>query len=69
MMKFADPSRPQKLPKQRLEINTGHPIMIKLNSVRKVNPEFAALVAEQVPSCFLCGAGSYKFACRSLMTR
>jgi len=50
MMKFADPSRPQKLPKQRLEINTSHPIIIKLNSVRRLNPAFASLIAEQVTS-------------------
>jgi len=57
MMKFADPSRPQKLPKQRLEINTSHPIIIKLNSVRRLNPAFASLIAEQVFDDALIAAG------------
>jgi len=57
MMKFADPSRPQKLPKQRLEINTRHPIMMKLNTARKTNPAFASMVAEQIFDDALIAAG------------
>ena len=36
------------IPKQSLEINPSHPIIIHLNTIRDTNPEYAVVVAEQV---------------------
>lgn len=33
MMRFVDPNRAPQLPKQNLDINPAHPIIIKLNQV------------------------------------
>lgn len=57
MMKFVDPSRAPKLPKQRLEINAAHPIITRLNSLRRREPSFAKAVAEQVFDNALIAAG------------
>jgi TNF receptor-associated protein 1 len=57
MMKFVDPSRAPKLPKQRLEINAAHPIITRLNALRRREPSFAKAVAEQVFDNALIAAG------------
>lgn len=57
MMKFVDPSRAPKLPKQRLEINSSHPIITRLNVLRRQQPVFAKSVAEQVFDNALIAAG------------
>jgi TNF receptor-associated protein 1 len=57
MMKFVDPSRAPKLPKQRLEINAAHPIITRLNLLRRRQPAFAKAVAEQVFDNALIAAG------------
>ena len=36
------------IPKQSLEINPSHPIIVHLNTLRVSNPEYAVVVAEQV---------------------
>jgi len=57
MMKFVDPSHAPKLPKQRLEINPAHPIIARLNILRRREPAFAKVVAEQVFDNALIAAG------------
>jgi len=36
------------LPKQTLEINPSHPIIVRLNAARSTDPEMSRAVAEQV---------------------
>jgi TNF receptor-associated protein 1 len=36
------------VPKQHLEINPRHPIIVRLHSLRNDDPELAKVVAEQV---------------------
>ncbi len=57
MMKFVDPARAPKLPKQRLEINPEHPIITRLNRLRGTQPAFAKTIAEQVYDDALIAAG------------
>jgi len=57
MLRFVDPERSPKLPKQILEINPKHPIMIHLNSVRSSNPDLAKNIAEQLFDNALIAAG------------
>ncbi len=56
------------MPKQVLEINPSHPIIVHLNSIRSSNPEYAVVVAEQVwhATPWLNPAN---FALKSLCTR
>jgi len=68
MMKFVDPSRAPTLPKQNLEINPSHPIIMKLNTSRKDNPEFSKLIAEQIYDDALIAAGLMDDA-RSMLAR
>lgn len=48
MMKYVDASGSHDLPKQKLEINTKHPVVIKLAKLKDSNPELAKLIAEQI---------------------
>lgn len=48
MMKYVDPSKAPELPRQQLEINPKHPLIIKLNKMREEKPNLAKSVAEQV---------------------
>jgi len=58
MMRMADPSRAnQQLPKQQLEINTGHPTIKKLYSIHKSNSKLATSIAEQIYDNALIAAG------------
>eukprot|EP01120_Amphizonella_sp_Union-15-10_P010819 TRINITY_DN4479_c0_g1_i1.p1 TRINITY_DN4479_c0_g1~~TRINITY_DN4479_c0_g1_i1.p1 ORF type:complete len:767 (-),score=205.53 TRINITY_DN4479_c0_g1_i1:16-2316(-) len=57
MMKFVDPSRAPKLPKQQIQVNPKHPIILLLNKSRKENPDLAKDVAEQVVDNALIQAG------------
>lgn len=36
------------IPRQTLEVNPSHPIIVQLNSLRETNPGYATLIAEQV---------------------
>ena len=57
MMSFVDPNRSPKLPKQIMEYNPSHPIILQLQTTRSVNPTLAALVAEQIFDDALIAAG------------
>jgi len=57
MMKMMDPQRAKQLPKQTLEVNTSHPVILRLNAIRNRQPELAGLVAEQVFDNALIAAG------------
>jgi len=57
MMMQVDPKRMPKLPKQALEINISHPIMVHLRSVRNSNPSLAAQIIEQVYDNAMVAAG------------
>jgi len=57
MMKFVDPARAPKLPKQQLQVNPKHPVILLLNKSRKANPDLAKEVAEQVLDNALIQAG------------
>jgi HSP90 family molecular chaperone len=52
-MRFVDPQRAPQLPKQQIQINPKHPIIIKLDSLRHTEPELAKEIAEQVFCFFL----------------
>jgi len=57
MMKYVDPQRAPQLPKQQLEINPGHEIIMKLNTTRVSNPDLAKLIVEQIFDDALVSAG------------
>eukprot|EP01111_Echinosteliopsis_oligospora_P007458 TRINITY_DN2250_c0_g1_i5.p1 TRINITY_DN2250_c0_g1~~TRINITY_DN2250_c0_g1_i5.p1 ORF type:complete len:779 (-),score=237.06 TRINITY_DN2250_c0_g1_i5:20-2245(-) len=57
MMRHMDPTRVPQLPKQQLEINSSHPIIIKLFKQRQTHPVIAKEVAEQVMDNALVAAG------------
>eukprot|EP01113_Clastostelium_recurvatum_P030613 TRINITY_DN3734_c0_g1_i4.p1 TRINITY_DN3734_c0_g1~~TRINITY_DN3734_c0_g1_i4.p1 ORF type:complete len:751 (-),score=276.46 TRINITY_DN3734_c0_g1_i4:53-2266(-) len=57
MMKFMDPNRAAALPKQQLEINPKHPIIVKLHRAHLAQPNLAKAVAEQVLDNALVAAG------------
>eukprot|EP01121_Diplochlamys_sp_Union-15-3_P012445 TRINITY_DN3726_c0_g1_i2.p1 TRINITY_DN3726_c0_g1~~TRINITY_DN3726_c0_g1_i2.p1 ORF type:complete len:376 (+),score=74.95 TRINITY_DN3726_c0_g1_i2:89-1129(+) len=57
MMKFVDPSRAPKLPKQQVQINPKHQVILSLNKVRSANPDLAKEVAEQILDNALIQAG------------
>eukprot|EP00164_Ancoracysta_twista_P003080 GFYU01004111.1.p1 GENE.GFYU01004111.1~~GFYU01004111.1.p1 ORF type:complete len:700 (+),score=253.42 GFYU01004111.1:79-2178(+) len=57
MMQLVDANRGDALPKQNLEINPSHPIIMKLNDVKDSDPELAKKVAEQVFDNALVAAG------------
>jgi TNF receptor-associated protein 1 len=68
MMRMADPQNAPKLPKQVLEINDSHPIIVKLNVLRNTQPVLAKQVAEQVFDNALIAAGLLDDP-RSMLTR
>jgi len=57
MMKVVDPRNAPELPKQQLQINSRHPIIMKLNEARKSQPELARDVAFQIFDNALIQAG------------
>ena len=57
MMMQVDGKNAPRLPKQTLEINPRHPIMVGLNSIRDSDPELAREVVEQVFDNALVAAG------------
>jgi len=57
MMRFADPKHAPSIPKQILEINIEHPIIVKLDSLRMTNPSLASEIAEQVTDNAMIAAG------------
>jgi HSP90 family molecular chaperone len=57
MMRFVDPNRAPQLPKQNLDINPSHPVILKLNQARKSRPDVAKRIAEQVYDNALVAAG------------
>jgi len=57
MMKFVDPARAPPLPKQQLEINPNHEIIVQLGELRQSNPELAVVVANQILDNALIAAG------------
>lgn len=57
MMKFVDPGRAPQLPKQLLEVNPAHPLIVKLNAARKTRGAVAKRVAEQIYDNALIAAG------------
>jgi HSP90 family molecular chaperone len=68
MMRYVDPNRAPQLPKQTLEINPNHDIVINLNALRTTNPDLAKLVAEQIFDDALVSAGLLEDA-RSMLPR
>jgi TNF receptor-associated protein 1 len=68
MMKFVDPNRAPQLPKQALEFNPSHPIILGLESVRQRQPEIAGQIAEQVFDNALVAAGLLEDS-RSMLPR
>jgi TNF receptor-associated protein 1 len=56
-MRFVDPQRAPQLPKQQIQINPKHPIIIKLDSLRHAEPELAKEIAEQILDNALIQAG------------
>jgi len=57
MMKYIDPSKQLNLPKQAIEINPRHDVIIELNRARTEKPNLAKLIAEQVFDNALVSAG------------
>jgi len=57
MNKIIDPSRTPELPKQHLEVNPSHPMIVKLNSIRTEKPNLAILICEQIFDDALISAG------------
>ena len=58
MMEQTNPGQMEQLNKNNtLEINPNHPIIIKLNALRKVNPAKASLLAHQMMDNVLLGSG------------
>jgi len=57
MMKYIDPQKTPDLPKQQLEVNPKHEIILKLNTIRKNKPNMAITVASQVFDNALIAAG------------
>ncbi|KAF2073744.1 hypothetical protein CYY_004946 [Polysphondylium violaceum] len=57
MMKMIEPNKQQELPRQQVEFNMNHPIVLKLNQQRTTNPEISKLVLEQVVDNALVTAG------------
>lgn len=57
MMRMVDPGRAPPLPKQVLEVNPSHPLIVGLNSTRNTNPDLAKLVTEQLYDNALLAAG------------
>lgn len=45
------------IPRQTLEINTSHPVIVQLNTLRESNPAYAVLIAEQLFDNALVAAG------------
>ncbi|EFA77590.1 heat shock protein Hsp90 family protein [Heterostelium album PN500] len=60
MMKMMDPSKQHDIPKQQVEFNMNHPIILKLNQARQSNPTVAKLAAEQIVDNALITAGLYE---------
>jgi len=56
-MRKMDPLNTPALPKQQLQVNIKHPIIIKLNQVRATEPQLAKEIAEQVFDNALIQAG------------
>eukprot|EP00462_Mataza_sp_D1_P018710 CAMPEP_0175141596 /NCGR_PEP_ID=MMETSP0087-20121206/12233_1 /TAXON_ID=136419 /ORGANISM="Unknown Unknown, Strain D1" /LENGTH=707 /DNA_ID=CAMNT_0016425109 /DNA_START=142 /DNA_END=2265 /DNA_ORIENTATION=- len=48
VMKYVDTMGSNELPKQKLEINPKHPMLVKLLTVKDSNPDLAQIVAEQI---------------------
>jgi HSP90 family molecular chaperone len=48
LMKLTDAGTMNKLPRQRLEINPAHPVIVKLFTARDTDPSLARAVCEQV---------------------
>jgi hypothetical protein len=48
MMKYVDPSNSPALPKQQLEINPNHPLIVKLYNSISSKPRLSTMIAEQV---------------------
>jgi len=57
MMKVVDPRNAPELPKQQLQVNTKHPIIMRLNEARKSSPDLARDVAFQIFDNALIQAG------------
>jgi len=68
MMKFVDPNRAPELPKQALEYNPAHPIIVGLHQMRERQPEVARQIAEQVFDNALVAAGLLEDS-RSMLPR
>ncbi|EGG14777.1 heat shock protein Hsp90 family protein [Cavenderia fasciculata] len=60
MMKMMDPSKQHDIPKQQVEFNMNHSIVLKLHAQRQINPAIAKLVAEQIVDNALVTAGLYE---------
>jgi TNF receptor-associated protein 1 len=48
MMKYVDPEHAPSLPKQQVEINPKHPVILGVNALRTEAPEKAKIIIEQV---------------------
>jgi len=59
MMKYVDPSRAPELPKQQMEINPKHPLILGLNELRGTNASLAKVIAEQLYDNALISAGLF----------
>lgn len=53
-MILVDPQRVPELPKQQVEINPKHDVILRLNGIKNSKPLLAKVVAEQVGyTCYL----------------
>lgn len=57
MMRMVDPTRAPQLPKQLLEVNPAHPLILGLSKARTEKPVLAQKVAEQIYDNALIAAG------------
>jgi len=57
MMKSVDPQNTPELPKQQVQINARHPLIININAIRKIDGELAKDAIEQLFDNALIQAG------------
>jgi len=57
MMKYVDPSRTPELPKQQLEVNPKHTVILGLNKLRQTDQALSKVIAEQIFDNALAAAG------------
>eukprot|EP00823_Brevimastigomonas_motovehiculus_P004360 TRINITY_DN2860_c0_g1_i1.p1 TRINITY_DN2860_c0_g1~~TRINITY_DN2860_c0_g1_i1.p1 ORF type:complete len:792 (+),score=269.03 TRINITY_DN2860_c0_g1_i1:2-2377(+) len=48
LIKYLDPSQEPVMPKQKLEINSKHPLLVKLAQIKDFNKDLSSLIVEQI---------------------